>query len=74
LAVAFMIARAMPFRARMLKTVMAVTAVSTMFFYHNAVHMFPDTFAQVFSPSWVELVQSTTLPNSLLWQGRSHTF
>jgi hypothetical protein len=74
LAVAFVISRAMPFRARMLKTVMAITAVATMFFYHNAVHIFPDTFAQVFSQSWVDLVQATTKPQSIVWQGRSFTF
>ena len=74
LAVAFAIARAVPFRARMLKTVMAISAVATMFVYHNAVHIFPDAFAQVFSPSWVDLVQATTEPQSVVWQGQSFTF
>jgi hypothetical protein len=74
LAVAFVIARALPFRARMLKIVMSLAAVCSMFIYHNAVHLYPDTFAQVFSPSWVELVQSSTKPLSIVWQGRSFTF
>jgi uncharacterized membrane protein (UPF0136 family) len=74
LAVAFIIARAVPFRARMLKIVMAISAVCTMFVYHNAVHIFPDTFAQVFSQSWVDLVRATTKPLSIVWQGRSFTF
>ncbi len=74
LAVVFVIGRALPFRARLFKTVMAVTAVGTMFLYHNAVHVFPDTFAQVFSQNWVDLVQSTTKPQSVVWQGQSFTF
>jgi hypothetical protein len=52
----------------------AIMAVATMFFYHNAVHIFPDTFAQMFSQSWVDLVQATTKPQSIVWQGRSFTF
>ncbi len=74
LAMAFVIARALPFCARTLKIVMAISAVCTMFVYHNAVHIFPDVFAQVFSQSWVDLVQATTLPQSVVWQGQSFTF
>jgi uncharacterized membrane protein (UPF0136 family) len=74
LAVVFVIGRAIPFRARMLRVIMAISAVGTMFLYHNAVHIFPDAFAQVFSQSWVDLVQATTKPQSVVWQGRSFTF
>ena len=74
LAVVFVISRAIPFRARMVKSMMMVSAVGTMFLYHNAVHIFPDVFAQVFSPGWVELVQATTQPQSVVWQGQSFTF
>jgi hypothetical protein len=73
LAVVFVIGRALPFRARMVRIAMAISAVCTMFLYHNAVHIFPGAFAQVFSQSWVDLVNASTEPMSVVWQGQSFT-
>jgi hypothetical protein len=62
------------FRARALRVAMAVGAVCSTFVFHNAVHIYPQAFATVFSPDWVEVVMDTTKPNSVLFRGRSYTF
>ncbi len=74
LAAAIVLNIVLPFRSRPLKVAMAIGAISTTVFFHNAVHLYPETFARVFSPDWVEVIQATTKPQSVLWQGRSYTF
>jgi hypothetical protein len=74
LAVALVLNLALQFRARVLKLMLAVGAISSTVLFHNAVHIRPDTFAQVFSPGWVEQVTSSTKPQSVMWMGKSFTF
>jgi hypothetical protein len=42
--------------------------------FHNLVHVYPSTFAEVFSDQWVASVIETTSPASIAWQGRSIVF
>jgi predicted DNA-binding transcriptional regulator len=48
--------------------------VAGMLGLHNAVHLWPDLFARVYSTPWVGYILSTTEPRSLLWRGVSFVF
>lgn len=54
---------------------MAQTAgiVAMVLVMHNFVWMFPDLFATVFSDGWVDMVTSSTRPNSIFFRGASFT-
>lgn len=41
--------------------------------FHNLVHFYPEKFAELFSPVWVEQVVTTTAANSIIWRGVSFT-
>lgn len=41
--------------------------------FHNLVHFYPEKFADVFSPLWVEQVVTATAANSIIWRGVSFT-
>lgn len=49
----------------------AIALVAAVGLLHNAVWMFPDTFATIYSADYVAMVQGTTEPNSLLFRGAS---
>jgi hypothetical protein len=48
--------------------------VAGMLGLHNAVHLWPDLFAKVYTTPWVGYILSTTEPRSLLWRGVSFVF
>lgn len=39
--------------------------------FHNLVHFYPEQFADMFSPSWVEQVVNATPANSIIWRGQT---
>lgn len=41
--------------------------------FHNLVHFYPDKFAELFSPVWVEQVVTATAANSIIWRGVTFT-
>jgi hypothetical protein len=42
--------------------------------FHNVVHLYPDTFAQVFSPEWVSRVRLSAPNESWLYMGQFKPF
>ncbi len=48
--------------------------VAGMLGLHNAVHLWPDLFARIYTTPWVGYILSTTEPRSLLWRGVSFVF
>lgn len=40
--------------------------------YHNLVHVYPTQFADMFSPTWVEQVVTSTPANSIIWRGETY--
>jgi hypothetical protein len=62
------------FRSRQMRVVMAIGAIAATALFHNAVHLYPGQFAQVFSPEWVEVVTASTRAQSVMWLGQSFTF
>lgn len=51
----------------------AVGVMAGVVAFHNLVHFYPEKFAEMFSPIWVEQVITTTDANSILWRGVSFT-
>lgn len=64
----------MGFRSRQMLVIMSIGVIAAMTLSHNAVHLYPELFAQVFSTEWVGSVQANTAPNSALWMGQSFRF
>jgi hypothetical protein len=50
-------------------TAMGVLAAIVSF--HNLVHLYPAQFADMFSPTFVQQVVTTTDANSIIWRGKS---
>lgn len=73
-AVGLVLAMILGLRSRQMIVVMAVGIFAATTLHHNAVHLYPEAFAQVFSPDWVEVVRAGTSPNSVLWMGQSFRF
>ena len=57
------------FGAARLTGIKVVGVVAGVLLYHNAVHLFPQAFAQITSPPWVSQVMTQTKANSLIWRG-----
>ena len=51
----------------------AIGVLAGMVAFHNLVHFYPEKFAEMFSPIWVEQVTTTTAANSIIWRGVSFT-
>ena len=51
----------------------AVGVMAGVVAFHNLVHFYPDRFAVVFSPVWVDQVVTATDANSIIWRGVSFT-
>ncbi|MGV8986340.1 MAG: hypothetical protein ACOH2H_08670 [Cypionkella sp.] len=43
-------------------------------FFHNAVHLFPEVFANLTSPEWVSQMIAHTKAHTILWRGVSTAF
>jgi hypothetical protein len=72
--VALLIARALKIKARELALARSIGVVLAVLLFHNAVHLWPDLFARLFSPIWVADVLSFTEPRSVFLRGISLTF
>lgn len=53
------------------RSLQAIGVFAMVCVFHNFVHWAPGVFQTVFSPEWVQQVQTTTKPNSLLFRGVS---
>lgn len=51
----------------------AVGVMAGVMAFHNLVHIYPEKFAEMFSPIWVEHVITATDANSIIWRGVSFT-
>lgn len=51
----------------------AVGVMAGVVAFHNLVHFYPEKFAEMFSPVWVEQVVTATAANSIIWRGVSFT-
>ena len=51
----------------------AVGVMAGVVAFHNLVHFYPEKFAEMFSPVWVEQVVTTTAANSIIWRGVTFT-
>lgn len=51
----------------------AVGVMAGVMAFHNLVHIYPEKFAEMFSPIWVDQVIKTTDANSIIWRGVSFT-
>lgn len=49
----------------------AVGVMAGVVAYHNLVHFYPEKFAAMFSPAWVEQIVTATVANSVIWRGAS---
>ncbi len=60
--------------SRSFTTLKSTGVVIGVLFMHNAVHLYPQGFALMTSPMWVNQVVSQTEPHSMLWRGISFVF
>jgi hypothetical protein len=51
--------------------VTAIGVLAALVSFHNLVHLYPAQFAEMFSPTFVEQVITTTDANSIIWRGKS---
>jgi hypothetical protein len=51
--------------------VAAIGVLAALVSFHNLVHLYPAQFAEMFSPTFVEQVVTTTDANSIIWRGKS---
>ncbi len=74
LAIAYMIGQMDGLDRSRLRFAKVVGVLVSALAFHNLVHVYPSTFAEMFSDQWVASVIETTAPGSIAWQGSSIVF